>query len=269
MNNQTNNVCPLTDFGFLKVSGKDAVSFLQGYTTCDLHALDEDTVQMGAVCNIQGRMLTSFLVISDGQDLILRMSRDLIAATIEFLSKYIVFSKAELSDISEQRYCFGLPEASQQPAGNLTRQDASFIVHLGNRSELWLPAAEALPDATASMESWRNAEFEAGVVWVSNATTEKFLPQMFNYHMLDAIDFEKGCYLGQEIVARMQYRGELKRKLHRLTSVGSREVGDPVTNGEIVATTGRDHLAVIQNPAEDPITVRFDDGEAAVATLVE
>ena len=84
---------PLGHFGFLKISGVDAMTFLQGYTTCDLAALKDDSAQLGAICNIQGRMLASFIVIQQGQDLVLRMHQSLVPKTIAFLTKYICFQK--------------------------------------------------------------------------------------------------------------------------------------------------------------------------------
>ena len=105
----------LDHFGFLKVSGVDAVTFLQGYTTCDLAALNDDSAQLGAICNIQGRMLASFIVIRQDQDLVLRMHKSLVPKTIAFLTKYIVFSKAELTDISEKLRCYGSLNPSTRP----------------------------------------------------------------------------------------------------------------------------------------------------------
>ena len=102
-----NNICSLDDYGLLCVSGKDALSFLQGYTTCDLEKLDPTAAQIGAICNIKGRMLTSFVVVKDGESLLLRMHKPLVAQTIAFLKKYIVFSKAEMQDISENYYFYG------------------------------------------------------------------------------------------------------------------------------------------------------------------
>ena len=91
----------LTDKGFLRIAGPEAVKFLQGYTTCDLTLLEQNATRMGAICNLQGRMVTSFRVLKTGNDLILRMQRPLVKSTLDFLQKYIVFSKADLHDISE------------------------------------------------------------------------------------------------------------------------------------------------------------------------
>ena len=248
----------LDHFGFLRVSGVDAVKFMQGYTTCDLDALDSASVQMGAICNLQGRMLTSFLVISEGADLILRMDRELVAATITFLSKYIVFSKAELADISDSLGCFGLI----QPADNavVEREPASYRISLGNRIECWL---ETAPDAAmeTSNAPWIEAEIEAGVAWVSPSTSESLLPQSLNYHNLDAIDFKKGCYLGQEIVARLHYRGEVKKRLHRLDHL----VPEQWDQGTVVASGQNSALAVLTNQGDQAHTISSVEGQTIIA----
>jgi folate-binding protein YgfZ len=251
------DLCPLNQFGFLKVQGVDAISFLQGYTTNDLTLLGEGNVQLGAICNIQGRMLASFLVIRDGQDLMLRMSRDLVEITKAFLAKYIVFSKAELVDMSEDFVCFGSLGAD----GNFTyrKTDTGWVISLGNRAEHWHSVSDRVI-AESDPGQFANAEFEAGIAWVTAATSETFLPQMFNYHQLSGIDFEKGCYLGQEIIARAQYRGELKRRLHRLPPVNGIEVGEKTgSQGMIVAVTDAGMLAILQNPQEDIISITVGD----------
>ena len=266
------DICLLDEYGFLELNGTDALSFLQGYSTCDLDALDDDHVQMGAICNIQGRMLTSFLAVKTNDGLVLRMNRKLIEQTMAFLSKYIVFSKANMQDISDSMTCYGLQDDSQSRTPMTIERDGNKLtVHLGNRLESWLPSGEK-PAADGHGDrnggDWRRAELDAGVVWVTDRTSEKFLPQMFNYHNLDAIDFDKGCYLGQEIVARIHYRGEMKRGLHHLTSGAPRLVGDSLDKGEVVAVAGNACLAVIQNSTDNPVEVQFPDGETVTARLV-
>lgn len=247
----------LGDQGFLKIEGPEAIKFMQGYTTCDLTVLDDGDSAIGALCNIQGRMVTSFLLVRTGDDLILRMHRPLVATTMGFLKKYTVFSKAELKDISEDLACYGLLGDSDDTgiAGNR--------IHLGNRTEIW--ATDPL-EAESDSGPWLQAEYEAGVAWVTAPTSEEHLPQVFNYHHHGGIDFEKGCYLGQEIVARAHYRGKLKQRLHRLVSNQARNVGDDLDPGTIVASAPSGQLAVLKNDSEDPITATFDDGEEVIAT---
>ncbi len=251
----------LDHFGFLKITGKDAISFMQGYTTCDLDALTESSVQLGAICNLQGRMLTSFLVIKQETDLIMRMDRALVSPTIDFLSKYIVFSKAELHDISDSYHCFGSADVSPVEQ-EVTREENAFKIHLGNREELWQPGD--IEDAEEPGNRWLDLEIEKGVVWVTEGNTEKFLPQMFAYHLLGGIDFSKGCYLGQEIVARMQYRGELKRRLHKINLHV-----EEIEGGDVIAAGTSESLAILGNTTDETVEISHHGATVAATPLKE
>ena len=256
---------PLGHFGFLKISGVDAITFLQGYTTCDLAALKDDSAQLGAICNIQGRMLASFIVIQQGQDLILRMHQSLVPKTIAFLTKYIVFSKAELADISENLYCYGSLDPESTPGESpypMKTDNGAITIDLGNRRELWRNSKQTA-EATDMIRQWSDAELEAGVAWIDEKSCEEHLPQTLNYQHLGGISFTKGCYLGQEIVARMQYRGALKKRLHRIeTGTQNREL----TSGNIVVAGSYACLVIVSNPTEEPVTVTWDDGSVNTAT---
>ncbi len=266
-------ICALNDAGLLQVAGKDAVKFLQGYTTCNLDDLTATGLALtGASCNIQGRMITSFHILPRQDALLLRMHRPLVATTIDFLSQYIVFSKASLTDMSDALHCYGVLGCEHNPTNTYELDGASVTLNLGDRQELWVPGRQA---TNAPESAWALADIEAGIAWVQAATSGKFLPQMFHYDQTGGIDFNKGCYLGQEVVARMQYRGELKRRLYRLTSQSSRPVGCALAGGTVVAAAelsqgGSELLAVLRNTGSDgsPITARFDDGEQVPATLV-
>ncbi len=252
-----NNLYRLSDMGILTITGPDAIKFMQGYTTCNLTQLDDNATALGAVCNLQGRMLTSFLVLRSGTDLWLRMQRALVPATLSFLQKYIVFSKAELHDISESYVCYGsLDQSAVSPTDG-------FTIELDNRREFWTSSTLSADD---DIGPWQDAEVTAGVAWVTESSQEEYLPQMFNYHKHNGIDFEKGCYLGQEIVARAHYRGELKRRLHRLSSEKSRNVGDQLDGGTVVASAPNGLLAVLKNTGEEPVSASFVDGETVEAT---
>jgi folate-binding protein YgfZ len=268
-------LCALEHYGFLGITGKDCVKFLQGYATCDLQTLNNGRLAMGAICNIKGRMLTSFLILKQDDTLLLRMHRPLVSRTIEFLGQYIVFSKAELVDLSDKYRCYGAFDCEQMTSNTFEVSGNNIEVSLGTpgtlatRREHWV-GSDAEPEVNTPATEWTAAEISDGFAWVQPRTSEEFLPQMFNYHEFGAIDFEKGCYLGQEIVARMQYRGELKRRLHRLESKVQRETGTRLGEGTVVATSWNTDichlLAVIQNTTEAPLDVTFEDGESVTAT---
>lgn len=223
--------------GILAIRGEDAGKFLQGYVTCDVDAATATVWQMGAFCNLQGRMLSSFLIVKSGSDYLLKMDRELVATTQAFLHKYLAFFKAETVDVSSDYRLTGItgPAARgvieslfpscpspQQPH---CEHDGTHLLLLSGdpaRFELWLSAEkevelkQALPTqfVLGATDRWTWMDIQQGIGWVVPALSEKFVPQMMNYQLIDAIDFDKGCYLGQEIVARMQYRGQLKRQMY-------------------------------------------------------
>lgn len=245
----------LQSFGFLSVTGKDAQKFLQGYTTCDLETLGHDQVTPGAICNIKGRMVCNFLACRIEEGFLLRLKRSLIPATTEFLGKYIVFSKATLVDESESRYSIGLTEVDGDLPNNLydmSETDEGYLLKVSNspRYELW--TKEAPTDGKQNETDWLTLDLKEGIVWIDESSTEEFIPQMLNLEKLGGVSFEKGCYLGQEIVARMQHRGELKNRLHLGRSEAPVESGDRVLNptgksaGQIVSTDGHQFAAVLR-----------------------
>lgn len=259
------SVSRLDNFGFLAVSGKDAQKFLQGYVTCDIQNLTDTHSAVGAICNIKGRMVTSFRIIrTEDSGYLLRMTRALVPVIMEFLKKYIVFSKATMQDLSEDLHCFGvMGEIDGIPADDLPamRRDLATLdgnhvirVHETPRFEIWTAQQDWLPAGADTVDAglWQSGEIESGLAWVREQTSASFMPQMFNYHNIGGIDFDKGCYLGQEIVARMQHRGALSRKLYHGETSAPRAVGESLVNeqdksvGTVVAAEGNAFLAVIQ-----------------------
>jgi folate-binding protein YgfZ len=279
-------VIPLTDFGFLTITGRDALKFLQGYTTCDLAEILPGNPGLGATCNIQGRMLSNYRVAAIDQGYLLRMHKSLIAPTLAFLKKYIVFSKAVLADVSDDYQCFGIfgeigDENSSDPLGTaaacINIMVTSASPEKEPRFECWCPVSSDADSDNSSDNSsnssseltttaWQTADLDDGYVWLDGATSEEFIPQMLNLHNFGGISFKKGCYLGQEIVARMQYRGALKRKLYRGTSPVSLAVADNLcgpagnTVGRVVSSVGQQFLAVIQVQAID-VGLQLGSGE--------
>ena len=244
------------NFGMLRLTGPDAIKFLQGYTTCDLAPVTAGGASVGAICNLKGRMVTSFRVAMFETDLLLRMHRALVPKTIAFLSKYIVFSKAEMHDASEQWLVGGLTTTNVQRDA-VKPMDTGLEVGLGgDRAELW---SRRPIQAEEDSDAWHRLDIYAGLAWISPETAGEYLPQMFAYDALGAVDFEKGCYLGQEIVARAHFRGTIKRRIYRAGSSaevplgaplwdGNREVGQVVASAP--AATGQGSELLIVGPAE-------------------
>ena len=240
------NVIHLPEFGFVTITGRDALKFLQGYTTCDLATVTPGNPGIGATCNIQGRMLANYRIAAIETGFLLRMHHTLVAPTITFLKKYIVFSKAELVDESASYHCYGHTGAFDAP-------ESAVVVAVdsaGERQECWSTQRPTITQDQTQLNAWHQAELDAGLVWLDITSVEEYIPQMLNLQNFDGISFKKGCYLGQEIVARMQYRGQLKRKLHRGQATHQVKPGDLIisetgsTLGKIVASVGQQFLAV-------------------------
>ncbi|MCF6755414.1 folate-binding protein YgfZ [Pseudomonas balearica] len=227
--------CPLSHEGVLAVRGPDAAKFLQGQLTCNLAYIGEHTSSLGACCTPKGRMQSSFRIVQDGDGYLLAMATELLPPQLENLSKYAAFSKSRLSDESERWNRFGLSGADEvlaslgldlpQAPDSVARQEGLLAIRLSDgRTELWAhqgagQAREQLQTRLLQvpLEHWLLAQIRAGIGQVFGATTELFIPQMINLQALGGVSFKKGCYTGQEIVARMQYLGKLKRRLHRLS----------------------------------------------------
>jgi len=263
MNDQSSQLLSLPEFGFLAVTGRDASKFMQGYATCDLNRVAQGEPLPAAICNIKGRMITSFRIAAIPDGLLLRMHSALVPETIEFLSKYIVFSKAEMADVSDTWHCYGC-----MFYGEKDYSDESLLIPVSEeRAEIWSQSP-----ITAANDNliWQQAEIAEGLVWLAPESVDTYLPQMLNYHQLGAIDFEKGCYLGQEIVARMQYRGELKRRLYRGTGTinpgETLKLIDGSTAGIVVRSAADQFLCVLQQ-TDPKVEVRLPAGETATLSL--
>lgn len=287
--------------GILAVRGVDATKFLQGQLTCNLSYLNAETSSLGARCTPKGRMTSSFRIIAEADGYLLAMASDLLESQLADLKKYAVFSKASLSDDSALWVRFGLSGADALLAelglaldgqvDQVARHDGLIAVTLGQgRTELWVPAERAAPISEriagqlrrGSLNDWLLGQVRAGVGQVFGATRELFIPQMINLQAVGGVSFKKGCYTGQEIVARMQYLGRLKRRLHRLALDGNelpepgRELFSPVHStsvGEVVlaarAADGVELLAVLQDDAVADGRVRLGEAEGQPLRLLD
>lgn len=231
--------CVLSHEGVLAIRGADASKFLQGQLTCNLNYLSPSHSSLGARCTPKGRMQSSFRILPQGDGYLLAMARELVEPQQTDLSRFAVFSKSKLHDESEAWVRFGLCGGDgalvslgldlPQTADEVASEHGLIAVRLPDgRAELWVPAEQAdtvrLRLAAqlheAPLGAWLLAQVRAGIGQVFGTTRELFIPQMINLQALGGVSFKKGCYTGQEIVARMQYLGKLKRRLQRLSADG-------------------------------------------------
>lgn len=279
----TTTITPLAHLGLIAVRGDDAASFLHNLLTNDVTGLGANDVRRAGFCTPKGRMLADFLVWRDVDGVILQLSADLLPPLLKKLSMYVLRAKAKLSDASESMARIGLagpqahallaqqglpqPTPLQQQAfdgGTVIGLDAQrfeIVIAADKVAALWsaLRAGGAQP---AGIDTWHSLDVAAGIPLITAATSEEFIPQMVNFELIGGVGFKKGCYPGQEIVARTQYLGKIKRRMYRAhvdgtaaaagTQVYSTETGDQ-SCGMVVTSAavpgGFDLLLVAQSSA--------------------
>jgi len=263
-------ICDLSHLGLLQLTGVDAANFLQGQVTNDVKKLDGHCAHYSAYCNPKGRVLALFLAFAHYDHLHLQLPKELIVSISKRLKMYVMRSKVEIEDVSETTIKIGL---SGKNAGDLlislftTIPQAEYeLISLDNGAVLRLPGLVPRYEIFANLENakviwntlkpnalsvgakcWEWLDIQAGIPEITLNTQEQFVPQMLNLDLLDAINFKKGCYTGQEIVARTHYLGKIKRRtyLAHLNASVQPEDGDDVSNetGEVIGKVVRSAFA--------------------------
>ena len=226
MSHPLHGVAPLPHLGVIRAQGEDAAKFLHGQLTHDFALLGTGEARLAAFCNAKGRMLASFIGFRRGTDEILLVcSRDLLPATLKRLSMFVLRAKAKLTDASEEFALYGVAGDALQalaPGDVAPWTLGSFgeaqMVKLypadGQPRALWVaPANTPAPTgAWLDTSAWQWSEVRSGIATITQPIVEAFVPQMLNYESVGGVNFKKGCYPGQEVVARSQFRGTLKRR---------------------------------------------------------
>ena len=240
-------VAPVTDLGLIAVAGEDAARFLHSQLTNDVEHLGANEARLAGFCTPKGRLQATFLMWRDLESTVwLQLPRAIQAPLQKRLSMFVMRSKAKLRDATAEEAVaavIGVGGANGEAAlraQGLVLPDAPMSSTHGERGTLirlsdafgaarflWLTSAEnaqaVLPALSTQLAlggnaAWQLAAIHAGVPQVSAATQEQFVPQMINFELLGGVNFKKGCYPGQEIVARSQYLGKLKRRTSLATS---------------------------------------------------
>jgi len=229
MNTVLNGTSALPHLGVIQAQGEDAANFLHNQLSNDVLLLPMGQARLAAFCSAKGRMQASFILVKTAPDTVLLvLSLDLLAQTLKRLSMFVLRAKVKMSDATGQWQLRGLlGDSAQAVVGGAApwqtlAQDTAHTVALypavlGDSKiprALWIaPAGHALPaGADVPTEVWSWAEVMSGVTLVSQPVFEVFVPQMMNYESVGGVNFKKGCYPGQEVVARSQFRGTLKRR---------------------------------------------------------
>ncbi len=292
---QLQGIAPLPHLGIIRAVGADAASFLHNQLTNDVLLMKEGQCRLAAFCNAKGRMQASFVVYKrSAEEVLLICRKDLIAQTVKRLSMFVLRAKAKLSDASDDFQLLGLAGdtalaalngASTEPWQRHAAGAADVLTlypALGYARALWIapkdlpaPAGPAL-----SADLWQIGEVMSGIAWVELVTFEAFVPQMLNYESVDGVNFKKGCYPGQEVVARSQFRGTLKRRAFILQSTVPMTAGQEVFSSldasqpcGLVAQAANDggtHVAVVelQLSATENSSLHLGAADGAVLSLL-
>ncbi|ROR48081.1 folate-binding protein YgfZ [Diaphorobacter sp. C33] len=234
-------VVPLSHLGVIRVAGEDAAKFLHGQLTQDFALLDLHHARLAAFLTVKGRMQASFIAFKRSEaEVLLVCARDLLAPALKRLSMFVMRAKAQLTDATGDFALYGLlGDAARAvlPAGEPWAKtdvgDAS-VVQLypaeGQPRALWVaPAGSAAPAGAALTEAlWLWSEVRSGIATLTAPVVEAFVPQMLNYESVGGVNFKKGCYPGQEVVARSQFRGTLKRRTYLAHAPSAVAVGAEV-----------------------------------------
>jgi len=244
MDTSLEGVAPLTHSGLIRAQGEDAAKFLHSQLTSDFSLLGLSEARLAGFCNAKGRLQASFIGFKRSHtDLLLICSQDLLAITLKRLGMFVLRAKVKLSDASADFVVYGLagsavaeatkamayePHKAWQKAEVSGISVVSLYPADGIPRALWVaPVGTPAPTGVAmTPEQWAWGEVRSGIATVTQAIFEAFVPQMLNYESVGGVNFKKGCYPGQEVVARSQFRGTLKRRAYLAHATVALKAGD-------------------------------------------
>ncbi len=221
-------VTKLSHLGVIRAAGDDAAKFLQGQLTNDFVLLSVNESRLAAYCSPKGRMLASFIGFKkSNEEILLICNLDILPATLKRLSMFVMRAKLKLIDATGNFDFYGLVgntvdliETNKTNTTDTGQFDAPTFIPLRpvfrqRRALLLVPAGGTPPAGELiSSESWQWIEVQSGIAHISTPIIDAFVPQMLNYESVEGVNFKKGCYPGQEVVARSQFRGTLKRRAY-------------------------------------------------------
>ena len=237
-------VCPITDFAILQVTGNDRYEFLQNQLTGDLNK-SEVKAEFSSWCNLKGRVIANFLILNTTESYLLVLKKDMADYVLKKLKMYVLRSDVKINDITEEMLLVGLANFKVNPGSPLVstggpREDGGvfdlrvdgkygdrpgYLIKLPDFSNRFLAITHVTEtenllhhiyecrNTIVNFKIWNKLDILAGFAWIDFKNKEKFLPQMLNLDKFGAVSFSKGCYVGQEVIARLHYRGKVKKTL--------------------------------------------------------
>jgi hypothetical protein len=282
----------LDHLGVLQFGGEDAETFLQGQLSCDVAKVGLRSSTYGAYCSPKGRMLANFLLWREETGFSMALSRDIVPAVQKNISRFVLRSKVKVSDASNDIVLVGaagpqadgalrevFPDLPAKPdevcrlsgmGAVMKLRDGRFVLATEGSSAPALRQRLAGSLKPVDARAWRWLDIRGGLPRVTAATQDQLLPQMANFELLGGVSFDKGCYTGQEIVARAQHLGRVKRRMFLANVAAGAAAGDElysedlgdqasgmVANSEASPDGGHDLLAVVQTASRDSSTVHL------------
>ena len=256
-------VCRIDDWGVIHARGADAATFLQGQLTNDVVSLGPTTARLAGFCSAKGRLQASFVVWRPADDeFLLACSKSLLAPTLKRLTMFVLRAQCKLSDASDEVALWGSAGAdaevlmAEAVPWQRREHDSATLIRLPDGAGVRRVLAAAPAGAGFELSStgaltpdaWRWLEVQSGVVTIEAATVDRFVPQMVNFELVGGVDFQKGCYPGQEVVARSQYRGTTKRRTFLFESDALSNAGQDV----FVAGATGEPAGTVVNAARSP-----------------
>jgi folate-binding protein YgfZ len=292
-------IASLDHLAVLQFGGEDAEAFLQGQLTCDVHKIGTQSSTYGAYCSPKGRMLASFLLWREEAGFCMALTRDIAASVTKTISRFVLRAKVRIWDASGSIALLGAagpqaenalrslaPELPGRPHEVSRFSGKGTVIRLRDGRFVLAAAPAIAPELRQRLggalhvtgaRAWRWLDIRNGVPWITAATQDRLVPQMANFELIGGVSFDKGCYAGQEIVARAQHLGKVKRRMFLANATAPAAAGDDlfsedlgdqasgtVVNAEASPDGGYDMLAVVQSSSQEvsPVHLRSLDGPA-------
>lgn len=289
-------ICDLSHQGLISIDGEDAADFLQGQLTNDVRDVSQQHSQLSAYCTHKGRMLANFRLFKRGDSYYMRLPQTLLEPTLKRISMFILMSKVSLKDSSNTLSRIGVsgPKAAEQLAELITDlpEKVDDVTQVNGYTVIRVPGTVTRYEVYGELEPmktlwsqldvnaalvgagvWESLDILAGIPTVYTETSEAFVPQMTNMQVINGVNFQKGCYTGQEVVARMQYLGKLKRRMFRINITTDNKVspGDKLFSKDSTSGQGPGQIVSAQPDSESGYSalavINISDAEAGSLQL--
>lgn len=292
------SISPVFNLAIVKVTGADATQFLQGQLTCNINKITETNSFFAAYCNAKGRTISTLLIFKMKDDYFIILPKELMDKVIAKLRMYVLRSDVTFENVSDTFCLLGLTTTNPEILSDLPKNSFNIkqgiiklpskihryliIKSVDNAQSIWTQLIQDHNVSPANSETWKYQDISAGIPWLSSISSEEYIPQMLNIDKLGGISFNKGCYTGQEIVARTHYLGKAKRELF-LAECSSTAMLDHNNQifvsdseqavGKILSIQSNNQtirmLTVMQNPVSDFKKLSLNNPDNDVVNIID